>query len=164
MTTMPSITDVTESSKHAAYCPMCAGVTGRVVWHSAAWRVVHADSAAEENFPVFYRLVSNAHYEEWSELPEPLRQEGMAILCRIETCMRQYFEPRKINLASLGNMVPHVHWHIIARYEWDTHFPNPVWGSPLRAADARQTAALRALLPEFEATLLKALRPWKDVD
>ena len=87
-------------------CPLCAGVANRVVWHCAAWRVVHADSCAEEDFPAFYRLVSNAHHEEWTDLPEPLRQEGMAILACIETVLRQYLRPRKINLASLGNVVP----------------------------------------------------------
>ena len=145
-------------------CPLCASVANRVVWHCAAWRVVHADSCAEEDFPAFYRLVSNAHHEEWTDLPEPLRQEGMAILACIETVLRQYLRPRKINLASLGNVVPHLHWHIIARFDWDSHFPDPVWAAPRRAPDAQKLAALRARLPEVEAALIQALQPWKDVD
>ena len=150
--------------KPAADCPMCSSVTGRVVWHCAAWRVVHADSSAEANFPAFYRLVSNAHYTEWSDLPEPLQHEGMALLTRIEQVMRKHFAPHKVNLASLGNVVPHLHWHIIARYEWDTHFPAPVWAAPQREADAARVAALHNLLPAFEADLIQTLRPWKDVD
>ncbi|MDO5652843.1 MAG: HIT family protein [Brachymonas sp.] len=145
-------------------CPLCTGVSGRVVWHCAAWRVVHADSPAENDFPVFYRLVSNAHYTEWTDVPDPLRLEGMDILACIETAMRQQFQPRKINLASLGNQAPHVHWHIIARFDWDSHFPNPVWGATLRNVDARHIEALREQLPAFEAALAKALLPFKDVD
>ena len=145
-------------------CPLCAGVANRVVWHCAAWRVVHADSCAEEDFPAFYRLVSNAHHEEWTDLPEPLRQEGMAILACIETVLRQCLHPRKINLASLGNVVPHLHWHIIARFDWDSHFPDPVWAALRRAPDAQKLAALRARLPEVETALIQALQPWKDVD
>ena len=144
-------------------CPICSGPAGRVVWRCAAWRVVHADSSAEEHFPAFYRLISNTHYTEWSDLPEPLRQEGMAILSCIEWCIRQHFQPHKMNLATLGNVVPHVHWHIIARYAWDSHFPAPVWAAPQRDANAAQVATLRAQLPTFEAALREALRPWADV-
>lgn len=162
---MPNIhTTFQHALQHTPDCPMCGSVTGRVVWHCAAWRVVHADSAAEANFPAFYRLVSNAHYTEWSDLPAPLQQEGMALLARIEQLMRKHFAPHKVNLASLGNVVPHLHWHIIARYEWDTHFPAPIWATPQREADAPRIAALRNLLPAFEADLIQALRPWKDVD
>jgi diadenosine tetraphosphate (Ap4A) HIT family hydrolase len=145
-------------------CPLCTGVSGRVIWHCAAWRVVHADSCAEADFPAFYRLVSNAHHEEWTDLPEPLRQEGMAILACIETVLRECLRPRKINLASLGNEVPHLHWHIIARFDWDSRFPSPVWAAPRRAASPQKIAALRAQLPDLEAILIQALQPWKDVD
>lgn len=138
-------------------CPLCAGVANRVVWHCAAWRVVHADSCAEEDFPAFYRLVSNAHHEEWTDLPEPLRQEGMAILACIETVLRQYLRPRKINLASLGNVVPHLHWHIIARFDWDSHFPAPVWAVAQRERVSDREAAVRERLSTLEAQLRERL-------
>jgi diadenosine tetraphosphate (Ap4A) HIT family hydrolase len=41
-------------------------------------------------------------------------------------------QPDKINLASLGNVVPHLHWHVIPRFVDDPHFPNPVWGVKVR--------------------------------
>ena len=156
--------DATTPAAAAPPCPLCTGVSGRVVWHAAAWRVVHADSADEADFPAFYRLVCNAHHAEWTDLPEPVQQEGMALLACIETVMRQHLAPHKVNLASLGNMVPHLHWHIVGRYDWDTHFPSPIWATPRRPADATSIAALRARLPAFEDALVKALRPWKDVD
>ena len=134
-------------------CPLCAGVANRVVWHCAAWRVVHADSCAEEDFPAFYRLVSNAHHEEWTDLPEPLRQEGMAILACIETVLRQYLRPRKINLASLGNVVPHLHWHVIPRYTDDRHFPEPVWGQGQRPGVAHPAADAVALARAIDGAL-----------
>lgn len=161
---MATITHAPPDTDAKLPCPLCTGVSGRVVWHCAAWRVVHADSLAETDFPAFYRLVSNAHHEEWTDLPEPLRQEGLTILACIETVLRECLRPKKINLASLGNEVPHVHWHIIARFDWDSHFPSPVWGASRRTADPQKIAALRAWLPDLEAALIQALQPWKDVD
>lgn len=43
--------------------------------------------------------------------------------------IKRYASPDKINVASLGNMVPQMHVHIIARYKNDRAWPNPVWGS-----------------------------------
>ena len=41
-------------------------------------------------------------------------------------------EPHKINLASFGNLTPHLHWHVIPRFEDDPHFPNSIWGERQR--------------------------------
>lgn len=109
------------------------------------------------HFPAFYRLICNAHYAEWTDLPEPKRQENMTILAHMETLMRTHLQPPKVNLASLGNVVPHVHWHVIGRFDWDSHFPNPVWGVPLRTVDAREMSALQARLPIFEKALQQTL-------
>lgn len=49
-----------------------------------------------------------------------------------EMILRDLMSPTKINLASLGNVVPHVHWHIIPRWDSDSHFPDPIWASAKR--------------------------------
>jgi diadenosine tetraphosphate (Ap4A) HIT family hydrolase len=54
--------------------------------------------------------------------------------------------PDKVNLASLGNVVPHLHWHVIPRYRDDAHFPAPVWGQKQRSAAETSLAERRALL------------------
>lgn len=38
------------------------------------------------------------------------------------------FEPKKINIGALGNLVPQLHIHVIARFENDETWPGPVWG------------------------------------
>jgi len=47
-------------------------------------------------------------------------------------------KPTKINLASLGNMVPHLHWHVIARFEGDARWPAPVWAPKNQWADDKE--------------------------
>jgi diadenosine tetraphosphate (Ap4A) HIT family hydrolase len=85
----------------------------------------------------------------------------MEAVATVEQVLRQQLppdlRPTKINLASLGNVVPHLHWHIIARYDWDSHYPDPVWATARRAPDAQQLQALQAQLPALDAALQAAL-------
>jgi diadenosine tetraphosphate (Ap4A) HIT family hydrolase len=73
-----------------------------------------------------------AHKKEMTDLDEPLQFQIMRCVFKVETILRKIFHPEKINLASLGNKTPHVHWHIIPRFKEDTHFPNSHWGEKLR--------------------------------
>ena len=47
--------------------------------------------------------------------------------------MRHLFHPTKLNVASLGNIVPQLHIHVIARYENDEAWPGPIWNSGVTA-------------------------------
>jgi diadenosine tetraphosphate (Ap4A) HIT family hydrolase len=60
----------------------------------------------------------------------------MAVVFATEEILRETLQPAKINLASLGNQVPHLHWHIIPRFTDDAHFPDPVWAARKRSARA----------------------------
>ena len=63
---------------------------------------------------------------EFSDLSAAQRQHCMEAVALVEQVLRQQLQPTKINLATLGNVVPHLHWHIIDRYAWDSHFHAPV--------------------------------------
>ena len=52
----------------------------------------------------------------------------LQVLMATERALRQLMQPDKINLASFGNMTPHVHWHVMPRFADDRHFPQPLWG------------------------------------
>ena len=54
-------------------------------------------------------------------------------------------------------MVPHLHWHVIARFDWDSHFPNPVWGAALRDSPAPNIRAVEQVLPALEQALANGL-------
>jgi diadenosine tetraphosphate (Ap4A) HIT family hydrolase len=67
--------------------------------------------------------------------------------------MVRAFAPDKLNVAALGNVVPQLHLHHIARYKHDPAWPAPVWGKlppkPYYAAEAEKLAArMRAILGE----------------
>jgi diadenosine tetraphosphate (Ap4A) HIT family hydrolase len=79
----------------------------------------------------------------------------MATVYAVEQVLRDHLQPAKINLASFGNVVPHLHWHVIPRYADDRHFPNPVWGSAMRDQHAATRPALQRDV--LKATLTQAL-------
>ncbi len=114
-------------------CPLCVTDGGLVVARTSAFRVVRVvDGEEARRFPAFYRLIWNAHVAELSDLTAAERLACMEAVFRIEAALRATLMPTKINLASLGNVVPHLHWHVIARFDWDSHFPAPVWATAQR--------------------------------
>jgi len=128
-------------------CPLCQNDGGVLLWRDAFCRVIRAD---EPDYPGFLRVILNAHVKEMTDLSVADQQALMRVVWAAETALREVLAPDKINLASLGNVVPHLHWHVIARFEDDPHFPNPVWGARLRdtphAASPDWVEALTAAL------------------
>ncbi len=123
------MTDATHSR-----CELCHQDGGTVLHRTADWRIVRVD---DPNYPGFCRVILNRHVREMSDLPAAEQMALMSVVLAVESAVRRLFQPEKINLASFGNMVPHVHWHIIPRWQDDRHFPEPIWGAVHRA-DAPQ--------------------------
>ena len=127
----------------ATECVFCDGEGGQQLWRDARCRVVLTD----EPFPGFCRVIWNSHVREMTDLAAPNRAHLMHVVYAVESALRARLTPAKMNLASLGNQTPHLHWHLIPRFADDSHFPNPVWGPPQRDATAR------ALPDDFIAAL-----------
>lgn len=111
-------------------CPICTAENEDILLQTPNLCViaVHNEAAA----PAFCRVIWNDHIAEMTDLSAAERAEIMEMVYKVETAMRQVFRPAKINLASLGNVVPHLHWHVIARFENDANFPAPIWAAPVR--------------------------------
>jgi diadenosine tetraphosphate (Ap4A) HIT family hydrolase len=134
----------------SAQCELCREDGGEVIYRNDTLRVVLVDDAG---YPGFCRVIWNAHVAEMTDLPPADRSVLMRTVCQVETALRDVLQPEKINLASLGNMVPHLHWHLIPRFSDDAHFPNPIWAQPVRQATPEILAARRALLPALRAAI-----------
>lgn len=129
-------------------CVFCREEGGVVLWQDDAMRVVLAD---EHDYPGFCRVIWNAHVAEFSDLPDDARERLMRVVCAVERAVRSVLEPAKVNLASLGNQVPHLHWHVIPRFSNDPHFPLPIWAPRQRSVSEALHGARRA-----QATLLSS--------
>jgi diadenosine tetraphosphate (Ap4A) HIT family hydrolase len=135
-------------------CPLCDGDGGEVLWRGDRLRVI---LAAEADHPAFLRVVWNAHVREMTDLDAASRAALMEAVWAAESALRELLRPDKINLASFGNVVPHLHWHVIARWRDDPHFPNPVWGGRLQGTPRPLPAQARAGLASRLAATLGAV-------
>ncbi|MCF7696622.1 HIT family protein [Mycetohabitans sp. B2] len=144
------------AARDVASCVFCAQQEGAVWWRDAWLRVIEARD--EPDYPGFCRLVWNAHVTEFSELSDGERAHLMRALAALERALRATLNPDKINIASLGNMVAHQHWHVIPRFADDPHFPAPVWAARRREPCARQHAARVAAAAGVGAAVRDALQ------
>lgn len=139
-----------------AGCPLCAGVGGDLIWRDDFLRVILAD---EPWHPAFLRVVLADHVAEMSDLDEDDRQRLMRAVFVVEGALREALAPHKVNLAALGNQVPHLHWHVIGRWRDDGRFPAPIWaGEAGDGVEARARRAwIREHLPLLRAAVFRAL-------
>jgi diadenosine tetraphosphate (Ap4A) HIT family hydrolase len=133
-------------------CPLCRPEKETVLWSDARCRVILVD---DPDYAGFCRVIWQQHAKEMTDLSEAERVHFMAVVFTVEQVLRESMHPDKMNLASLGNQVPHLHWHVIPRFADDAHFPDPVWASrkrdprPIRADKIRLADHLKRRLGEL---------------
>jgi len=109
-------------------CPLCTPKNEKVIKSNNLFRVILVDE-----IPGFVRIILNKHIAEFSDLSLDEYLEVMKEVYRIEKIIRETIKPDKINVASLGNYVPHLHIHIIPRYKDDVWFPDSIWSETHRS-------------------------------
>ena len=126
-------------------CELCETTGETLLWRGELCRVVLIEDA---DYPGFCRVIWNRHTKEMTDLNKDEQQAFMSVVFVVESVLREIMQPDKINLASLGNMTPHLHWHVIPRYALDKHFPNPIWGTPQRIGTTEPPSDWRAKLSQ----------------
>jgi diadenosine tetraphosphate (Ap4A) HIT family hydrolase len=132
---------MSHTSDTATACELCDSPGGPVLWQNDLCRVVRVD---EPDYPGFCRVILKRHARELTDLAESERNALMAVVFAVEEAVREAMKPDKVNVASLGNMTPHVHWHVVPRYRDDRHFPHPIWDRPQRDSAVPEERVKRA--------------------
>lgn len=135
-------------------CILCHPTNENVLWKNKQMRVIHVDDPI---YPGYFRVIWNTHVAEMSDLSDQDREMLQKVLLTVEKVLRQQMRPDKINLAQFGNMVPHFHWHIIARYRDDAHFPESIWGQQQRKVSPKRLTAWQQDAKQTEEVLAKTL-------
>lgn len=120
----------------ADLCTLCAQTGGELLWRGAGLRVI---AVSDADYPGFTRVIWNDHIAEMTDLPQGERNRVMQVVYIVEEVMRRMLAPDKVNLAAFGNVVPHLHWHLIPRWRDDRHFPDPYW-APARVQPGQEPA------------------------
>ncbi|MGB6007165.1 MAG: HIT family protein [Castellaniella sp.] len=142
------------------HCPLCGPAPSGLLWEDAQLRVIRVDDSP---FPGYIRVIWRSHAAEMTDLSPAERDHLMRAVYRVEALQRQMLQPDKINLASLGNQVPHLHWHLIPRWRADPCFPDAIWApghhDPVRQAAWQQQAQdLSARVPALHDAIATTLK------
>ncbi len=127
-------------------CPLCQLAPISLLWSDAYCSVIPAQIPGIGDF---CRVVWRAHVREMTDLVEADRHRLLDVVMGVEEVLRDLLKPAKMNVASLGNLVPHLHWHVIPRFQDDPFFPDSVWAAERRPPGVRQALpedVLRAAL------------------
>jgi diadenosine tetraphosphate (Ap4A) HIT family hydrolase len=134
-----------------AGCELC-DLSAPAVVDNDKFAVILVDDA---NYPGFARVIWKDHVREVSDLADEDRLLLNDAVYKLELAVRDVMRPLKVNVASLGNVVPHLHWHVIPRYADDAHFPAPVWAQAQRTTDEAVLVARRALVPQLAEAIAR---------
>lgn len=126
-------------------CELCATDGGDVLYRDAELRIVAVAGEDGLAYRGFCRVIWNRHVKEMTDLVDEERAAFMKAVFKLEAVLRVHLTPEKMNIASLGNMTPHLHWHVIPRFVDDLTFPKPIWATLVTTTDdthaARQARA-----------------------
>ena len=134
-----------------AGCELC-DLSAPTVVDNDKFAVILVDDA---NYPGFARVIWKDHVREVSDLADADRLLLNDAVWKLELAVRDVMQPLKVNVASLGNVVPHLHWHVIPRYADDAHFPAPVWAQAQRATPDAVLAERRKRVPQLAEAIAR---------
>jgi diadenosine tetraphosphate (Ap4A) HIT family hydrolase len=127
---------------------------GQLIWRGDDCRVILVN---DPDLPGFCRVIWNRHIAEMTDLTHGEREHLMALVFVVEEAIRNVMHPDKINIATLGNMVPHLHWHVIPRYKDDAFFPGSVWSERTQQTPENILVSRAQLAHDLPAAIKSAI-------
>jgi diadenosine tetraphosphate (Ap4A) HIT family hydrolase len=127
---------------------------GRLIWRGDDCRVILVN---DSDLPGSCRVIWNRHISEMTDLSYGERDHLMSLVFAVEEAVRHVMHPDKVNIAALGNMVPHIHWHVIPRFKDDAFFPGSAWSQRTQESDLSKLAERKQLAEELPAAIKAAI-------
>jgi len=130
---------------------------GQLIWRGDDCRIILVN---DSDLPGFCRVIWNRHEADMTDLTYGEREHLMTLVFAVEEAIRHVMHPDKVNLAALGNMVPHIHWHVIPRFKDDAFYPGSAWSTrvqetPVAVLVARKQKAME--LPDVIKAAISSL-------
>ena len=127
---------------------------GQLIWRGDDCRIILVH---DPDLPGFCRVIWNRHVTEMTDLSYGERDHLMTLVFAVEEAVRHVMHPDKVNIAALGNMVPHIHWHVIPRFKDDAFFPGSAWSKKTHETQASTLEARRKKAQELPASIRAAI-------
>jgi diadenosine tetraphosphate (Ap4A) HIT family hydrolase len=127
---------------------------GQLIWRGDDCRVILVN---DSDLPGSCRVIWNRHISEMTDLSYGERDHLMSLVFAVEEAVRHVMHPDKVNIAALGNMVPHIHWHVIPRFKDDTFFPGSAWSQRTQESDLSKLVERKQLTEELPAAIKAAI-------
>jgi diadenosine tetraphosphate (Ap4A) HIT family hydrolase len=127
---------------------------GQLIWRGDDCRVILVN---DPDLPGFCRVIWNRHVAEMTDLTYGEREHLMSLVFAVEEAVRQVMHPEKINIAALGNMVPHIHWHVIPRYKDDAFFPGSAWSAKTQITSQETLNTRQNMAQELVSAIRSAI-------
>ena len=127
-------------------CDLCSSPFYPVVWKNSKFRVVEIENTS---YSAYYRVEYIQHIKEMTDLDEIDRSALMKAVFIVELAIKIFYKPDKINLASLGNLTPHIHWHVIPRFYDDNHYPDSIWSEQKKFKKTKISQQIRKKINTF---------------
>ena len=127
---------------------------GQLIWRGDDCRVILVN---DSDLPGFCRVIWNRHVAEMTDLSYGERDHLMNLVFAVEEAVRHVMHPDKVNIAALGNMVPHIHWHVIPRFKDDAFFPGSAWSQKTQETQATKLHTRRKKAQELPAAIKAAI-------
>lgn len=111
-------------------CPMCTRWNDepelRIVELERCYVLLNRD----QFFPGYTFVFTKEHVTELFHLDRQTREAVLEEVTTVAATLYNLFKPAKMNYELLGNMVPHMHWHLVPRFTTDPLWPRPIWAEP----------------------------------
>ncbi len=127
---------------------------GLLIWRGDDCRVMLVN---DPDLPGFCRVIWNRHVVEMTDLTYSEREHLMSLVFTVEEAVRHIMYPDKVNIAALGNMVPHLHWHVIPRYKDDAFFPGSAWSAKTQITSQETLQTRQKLAQELVPAIRSAI-------
>jgi len=111
-------------------CPMCTRWQDEPQLRIAELKHSLVMLNRDQFFPGYTLVFTRTHVTELFHLDKEMRQELMEEVNAVAAALADLFRPAKMNYELLGNMVPHMHWHLVPRFTDDPLWPRPIWSEP----------------------------------
>lgn len=111
-------------------CPMCLRWEVDADLRIAEFEHSYLTLNRDQFFPGYCLLHTRDHQTELFHLDRRVRQGVMEEVSQVAAALAACFQPDKLNYELLGNMVPHIHWHLVPRFRAESLWPRPIWAEP----------------------------------